>query len=125
MEESFSSSLGRTCFKNSCYDADIREKNCQKADSFHQISEDHQNNIMYIHVRAGQREEWGDITKEMVNFSGAERQIKGISGVNNGAHGASQKGSKGKLAANPFGHNNRIEQWPADGYIPVISYGSQ
>lgn len=61
----------------------------------------------------------------MVNLFGAEKQIKDISGVNNQAHGASQKGSNGKLAANPFGHNNRIEQRAADGYIPVISYGSQ
>ena len=51
----------------------------------------------------------------MVNLFGAEKQIKDISGVNNQAHGASQKGSNGKPAANPFGHNNRIEQRAADG----------
>lgn len=79
----FSSSFSRTCFKNSCYDADVREKDCQKTDSFHQTSEDYQNNVMHVSIRAGQREEWGDITEEMVNFFGAERQMKGISSVNN------------------------------------------
>ena len=33
--ESFSSSLGRTCFKNGCYDEDIGEENCEKAEGFH------------------------------------------------------------------------------------------
>jgi hypothetical protein len=36
---------------------------------------------MDVGVSAGQREERGDVTKEMVNFIGAERQVKGISGV--------------------------------------------
>lgn len=79
----FSSSLSRTCFKNSYDDVEIREKNCQKTGSFHQVSKDNQNNVMHVRVRAGQGEEWGDITKEMVNFIGAERQMECISGVYN------------------------------------------
>ena len=31
---------------------------------------------MDVRVSAGQREEWRDVTKEMVNFTGAERQVK-------------------------------------------------
>ena len=38
---------------------------------------------MDVSVSAGQREEWGDVTKEMVNFTGAERQVKYICGVDN------------------------------------------
>ena len=39
---------------------------------------------MDVGVSAGQREERGDVTKKKkkVNFIGAERQVKGISGVN-------------------------------------------
>ena len=79
--EFFSSSLCRTCFKNGYYDEDVSEKNCQKAESFHQTSEDHQYNVMDVSVSAGQREERRGITKEMVNFIGAERQVKYTCGV--------------------------------------------
>ena len=36
----------------------------------------------WMEVSVQDREEREDVTKEMVNFTGAERQVKGISGVN-------------------------------------------
>jgi hypothetical protein len=70
--EPFLPSFCRTYFTNGHYNIHIGEENSKKRESFHQTCKHHQYYVMCVGIKAGQREEWRDITKEMVNYFGAE-----------------------------------------------------